>query len=228
MTNRKTASLLLAAGLFLTACAAPSAGQSLTRDKSETKVTDSQGSESSIVSLEEFEAYKQEKDEEIQILNDEIANLKNSENPAPDNSAIAFRQRPAGMLYFPILMQDTEEEEPYARGYVAIRPQDPVTEKLSLLTTGVSQLLFNGLAMEFTGIQEEDGKQVAWIDLKGKADWQPVFQGSTGGGLHSRALVQTYLQENYRNSWVDGVHFTLDGQPVQYEHAPILEETIFR
>lgn len=240
MTRQKTATLLLAASLFLTACAAPTAGSQVQNEtraaeaaKDTGKVTAAIDAESpdqagDVITAEAFAAFKQEKEQEIVVLHEEIENLKAGQDQTPDNSAIAFRQRPAGMLYFPLFMEGAEDQVLTARGYVAIRPQDPVPVKLEQLTAGISELLFGGLAIEFTGIKEEDGRQVAWIDLKGSADWTELLQGSTGGGITSQALVESYLQRDYKNSWVAGVHFTMDGEDIKLEHAPLLGETRFR
>lgn len=181
-----------------------------------------------MITAEEFAAYQKEKEQEITILKELIENLKAGQEQIPDNSAIAFRQRPAGMLYFPLLMPGTDTQSFTARGYVAIRPQDPVPEKLDQLTTAVSELLFHGLAMEVTDIREEAGQEVVWIDLQGSLEWGELLQGSTGGSITSKALVETYLQRDYKNNWIDGVHFTMDGAAIDEEHAPLLEETSFR
>ncbi len=238
MTRMKTAALILAASLMITACAAPTAasgaGSRTSASETATKAgngptTDPLGDPAGeVITAEEFAEYQKARDQEIVVLNEEIENLKASKDQVPDNSAIAFKQRPAGMLYFPLLMQYPDDEVLSARGYVAIRPQDPVPVKLEQLTQGISELLFDGLPMAFSGIREEDGRQVAWIDLVGSADWTERLQGSTGGGITSRALVETYLQRDYTNSWVDGVHFTMDGEDIRQEHAPLLEETRFR
>src|SRR5699024_9689199 len=127
------------------ACAAPTAGSQVQNEtraaeaaKDTGKVTAAIDAESpdqagDVITAEAFAAFKQEKEQEVVVLHEEIENLKAGQDQTPDNSAIAFRQRPAGMLYFPLFMEGAEDQVLTARGYVAIRPQDPVPVKLEQL-----------------------------------------------------------------------------------------------
>ena len=96
------------------------------------------------------------------------------------------------------------------------------------MTVGISKILFDGSKLKVIGIKDENDKKIVYIDLVNADDWKPKFQGSTGGGINSQALVFSYLQKDFKNSWIDGVHFTMDGQTIELDHAPILEETQFR
>lgn len=228
MTRRIAPILVLTASLILSACAAPSPSTGTVPDQ--TQPASSAKTESSsveTVTLAEYEALEKDKNAQIAALKDEIDLLEKGTDQAPDNSAIAFRQRPAGMLYFPVFTLNGELE-PEAAGYVAIRPQAEVSDKLDTLTRGISQILFAGRPMEVTAVRTEDEQTIVYVDLKDRAQWQQVFQGTTGGGINSQALIASYLQADYRNAWIDGVHFTLDGEPVLFEHAPLLEETQYR
>lgn len=228
MKRKSIPTLLLAASLLFTACATPAAKTATTTAKgttaTQTTKTDSKGT----ITAKEFEDFKTQKEGEITVLKEELDALKKSSGKTPDNSALAFNQRPAGMLYFPVMTLKADDMSPYAAGYVAIEPQAAVREKLEKLTAGISRILFNGNGLEVTDIKEEEGKQVVYINLVKAADWEPVFQGSTGGGINSQSLVLTYLQKDYKNSWIDGVHFTMDGKDIILDHAPILEETQYR
>lgn len=228
--NRKIIpTLILAASLLFTACASPAAGSASTTAKVgttaiETTKTESKGP----ITAKEFETYKSEKEAEITTLEKELDVLKKDAGKTPDNSALAFKQRPAGMLYFPLITLKSDGKTPYNAGYVAIEPQASVADKLDKLTAGISKLLFNGSKLKVIDIKAENGKKIVYIDLVDADNWIPRFQGSTGGGINSQALVLSYLQKDFKNSWIDGVHFTLDGQPIELDHAPILEETQFR
>lgn len=245
MTRKIIPILFLAASLTLSACAAPSIQQKpsaettkttkLKADKeTETKTQSKEGTSSGkTVTLAEFESLKDDKEAEISTLKDEVElltdqiDLLKKDKLTPDNSAIAFSQRPAGMLYFPVFTVP-QVNEPKAAGYVAIKPQAEVSDKLRTLTQGISQILFAGRSMEVAEIRMENEKKIVFIDLKNLDQWRQVFQGSTGGGTNSQALVYSYLQNDYRNGWIDGVHFTIDGEPITFDHAPLLEETQYR
>ena len=227
MTKKIITIWLLAGSLALSACAAPVAKPQTTPRTGQS--TDTAKSSGQTVTLEEYDTLKQESDETISALKDEIASLKKGadDNTAPDNSAIAFRQRPAGMLYFPVFTLDAEMKTETA-GYVAIKPQATLTTKLKDLTRGISRILFEKRDMEVVSIKTVNNKKIVTINLKGQSEWNQVFQGTTNGGVNSQALVLSYLQKDYRNGWIDGVRFLMDGQPIELEHTPLLEEIQFR
>lgn len=233
--NRTLIPALLSAALLLAGCAAPSpstgAPQTTAASSSGAAQT---GSGVQTVSLAEYEALKAETDEAIDQLTDDISRLE-AENKTlqkgsevtPDNSAIAFRERLAGLLYFPVYELDvTMEASPAA--YVAIKPQASVEEKLGELTQGIAEILFDGRSMKLVGIEDTSEGKVAVVDLVDGASWNQVFQGTSGGAAASQALILSYLQADYTNAWIDGVRFTMDGEAILLDHAPLLEETQFR
>ncbi len=229
MKRKLIPALLLTTSLLFTACSSPAANTATTTAKAATTTAKASTEPASgTISAKEFKEYQDKKESEITALKEEIDGLKKDTGKTPDNSALAFSQRPAGMLYFPVISLTQDEVTPYTAGYVAIEPQAPLLQKLEKLTAGLSSILFNGSKIEVTGIKEESGKKVAYINLVNAADWEKKFQGSTGGGINSQALVLTYLQKDYKNSWIDGVHFTMDGKAILLDHAPIFEETQFR
>lgn len=232
MTRKTMPLLFLTASLILSACSAPVTGAEKTDTTAPSStVSSTQGktgtSPGETVSRRDFDELKAEKDAEIASLKDEVESLKKASDVTPDNSALAFKKRPAGMLYFPVYTMD-EDLDVIVAGYAAIKPQAELDEKLEELTQSISRILFAGRPMELTKIKTEDGKKIAYINLKNASKWNQLFQGSTNGGTNSNALVSSYLQKDFRNGWIDGVHFTLDGQPIIQEHALLLEETQYR
>lgn len=228
MNRKLLPTLFVAASLAFTACATPSVNPATTGAKGGTTSPGTANTAAGTVTLQEFESFKTAKEGEITALKEQLDALKKSTGKTPDNSALAFKQRPAGMLYFPVLTLTADDPTPYAAGYVAIEPQAAVKDKLVKLSAGISKILFGGSKLEVTEIREEEGKDIAYINLINAADWEPKFQGSTGGGINSESLVLTYLQKDYTNSWIDGVHFTMDGKDILLDHAPILEDTQYR
>ena len=248
MNRKLIPTLLVAMSLLFTACASPSAttakdvtttakAQTTTTTPTPTTTTTTTTTITTITSTneangtltaKEFNDFKTQKESEITALKEEIDGLKKETGITPDNSALAFSQRPAGMLYFPVITLNPDDQTPYNAGYVAVEPQLSVSEKLVKLTAAISKILFNGSNLEVTGIKDENGQQIAYINLVNATDWEEKFQGSTGGGINSQSLVLSYLQKDFKNSWIDGVHFTLDGKNILLDHAPILEETQLR
>jgi hypothetical protein len=67
---------------------------------------------------------------------------------------------------------------------------------------------------------------VAQISDRGSesASWRTLyFQGSTGGACTTIMLVQTFLQNDYDGSWLDGVESYYDGRPIsdQWDHIDL-------
>lgn len=87
-------------------------------------------------------------------------------------------------------------------------------------------------------IENRNNKKIAIIDLREKNhpyphgySWRGIyFQGSSGGGSTTVTLIKTFLQENYKGEWIDGVEFYYEGKPiVENEWAHIfLSGTIYR
>lgn len=231
-TNLIAAIMVL--GIGLTGCAATTVEAVKKTDSEKTKIeTKAESNKTSKSSYEKKYNDLKEKNSQqakrIDELEKEVSNLRSGSKTPPDNSALAFKDRAAGLLYFPIYTQDPNTMEQYVGGYIGIKPQDSLENKLRELTKGLSTNYFQNLPMKFVSIQEIDGKKVARIDLIGKKDWEnKIFAGSTGGGINSQTLVNSYLQKKYTNSWIDGVVFTWDGEKILTDHAPLLEEPRYR
>lgn len=241
--RRSLIASLLALGLSLSGCSSV-AVDATKAEKEETKASQETKSEEKIEAnekpssqdikkierqLKEAKATIKTQKKELAEKDDRIAELEKAGQPKDnkDNSAKAFKDRPTGMLYFPIIrFNESAEEEVIA--YAAIKPQAEVENKLTQLTKVTNQVLFPDKEMKFTGLEDHEGQSVAVIDLVGAEDWHQAFQGSVGGGMNSQSLVATFLQKAYTNRWVDGVRFTMDGAPIDLDHAPILSETQFR
>lgn len=118
---------------------------------------------------------------------------------------------------------------------VVVKTDEPLINKMTMMGDELGDKVFNGLTMEAVEIKEEDGKDILYVDLKegsgevGAPSWvYDYFQGSTGGQVSETALTETFLQREYGGVWIDGVHFTLDGESIQYDHVPNLKDTILR
>ena len=134
--------------------------------------------------------------------------------------------------------------------YVAIPETVSLLDKLRLLAEKLSRFKFRGLPIEIVGIEERSGKAIATINLKetehnrklyaewlrtrkeGKqqqelrfrgVSWQGTFfQGSAGGYSTTITLVKTFLQEDYRGEWIDGIDFYYEGEPIgSWDHISL-------
>lgn len=118
--------------------------------------------------------------------------------------------------------------------YMAIPKELSLEEKLSTIANKLSQYCFNGLPIEVLEIKKVEGKKIAIIDLKelsfnqGIDDytkfigstWKTYYlQGTTGGAITSKQLVDTFLQKGYQGEWIEGVQFLYEGEIIDYEHV---------
>lgn len=118
--------------------------------------------------------------------------------------------------------------------YMAIPKELSLEEKLSTIANKLSQYCFNGLPIEVLEIEKVEGKKIAIIDLKELSFNQGIdeytkfigstwktyyFQGTTGGAITSKQLVDTFLQKGYQGEWIEGVQFLYEGEIIDYEHV---------
>lgn len=118
---------------------------------------------------------------------------------------------------------------------VVVKTDEPLLNKMQMLADKLGEEVFGGLTMKALEIKEESGKSILYMDLiegsgaVGAKSWvYDYFQGSTGGLMTETALIETFLQREYAGVWIDGVHFTLDGETIEFDHVPNLAETVMR
>ncbi|MFB0918632.1 MAG: hypothetical protein QMB63_06140 [Clostridiaceae bacterium] len=221
--------VIITATVFLSGCAAAVSGTTTdTKTKDTTAAVTTTGESKGTITTEEYDAlqkeyndYKSDKETVIADLNKKIADLS-SNNAAPDNSALAFKDRPSGMLYFPIFSKTPQDMAETVVAYAEIEPQLSVEDKVTKLTKALTSTVFNGQTIE-TSIVADGSKKILKVNLVGREAWSPVFQGSTGGSINSFTIIETYLQKQYKNDWINSVEVTVDGKVPHFEHAPALD-----
>jgi predicted RNase H-like nuclease (RuvC/YqgF family) len=186
-----------------------------------------------------------ELEERIATLEADNAELKEENDALKAEIEILKSEEPAEEPVDEDPMVEEEEELPIfgaeedgtmiQASTIVVKTDEPLINKMTMLGDELGDKVFNGLTMEAVEIKVEDGKDILYVDLKegsgevGAASWvYDYFQGSTGGQVTETALVETFLQREYGGIWIDGVHFTLDGESIQYDHVPNLKETILR
>lgn len=125
--------------------------------------------------------------------------------------------------------------KPYQESSITAKTDEPLLNKMDALGKELGETYFGGLTMEALEIKAVNGKDVLVVNLiegsgkVGEKSWEyDYFQGSTGGNNTTIALSETFLQHNYSGTWIDGVQFLLDGETIDFEHAPSLKEIIYR
>lgn len=118
--------------------------------------------------------------------------------------------------------------EPYD---FSIKSNEPLNEKVNKLVKEIMDRWFVGLEYKTSIIKEKD-KQILVIDLIDKgvdtpSGWYSKFQGSTGGTISSKRIVDNVIQKDYSGEWVQGVKILYNGQKIEFEHAPELGDTIY-
>lgn len=222
MKTKKILSLLLIAtsSISITACAKSIGNKSTvpTQPKNAQNVTASINKNDS----QEIKNLKAE----LNKANNIITELKKTPQ-AKDNSAIAFVGRANGLLYFPIY-RGLGGQSKEVSSYIAIAPQAKVDEKLTILLKAIGDNLFNENTIKLVRIDTVAGKKIATINLVNAQEWQNYLQGTTGGSSTFVSLSESILQKTFKNSWIDGVKFTLDGKSFTQENAEMLNKTIYR
>lgn len=116
---------------------------------------------------------------------------------------------------------------------VEVKEELSLQDKLQEISNQLSKESFNGLPIEVQEIKEVDNKKIAIINLKedknNEVGWKTVyFQGSTGGAITTKTLVENFLQKEVSSEWIDGVKFLCDGEDISADHIPELQDIIYK
>ncbi|MCB2291425.1 hypothetical protein LGK97_16990 [Clostridium sp. CS001] len=74
---------------------------------------------------------------------------------------------------------------------------------------------------ENEGIKEQ-------IKLTGNTWARKYFQGSTGGKVTSVTLIETMLQKEHKEQWIDGVRFLYNNGVCNFDHTSDLSKVNYR
>lgn len=103
-----------------------------------------------------------------------------------------------------------------------IPPEDyDLRSSLRTVAAALSRETFEGLPIHVIGVETIDGELRAFVDLsepetESENTWMGVyFQGSALAGQTKRALLQTFLQPEFRGRWLDSVTFYYQGRPFE-------------
>lgn len=118
---------------------------------------------------------------------------------------------------------------------ITVKEDLPLQEKLTALANEISTKVFKGLPINVVKIETINGSKKAIINLEEaagndpNASWSRVyFQGSAGGTITSKTLIETFTQRSYTGEWVDSIEFQYNGDLIESQHVPNLNGTITR
>ncbi len=133
--------------------------------------------------------------------------------------------------FFPAYDMDRLSNE-VVRFWIRVPDRLSLAAKLRLIAATLSYVRFGEQPIELLRIENRLGRRVAVINLRDMdADntwYGRFFQGSTGGGMTTVTLTQTFLQRGYKGEWIDGVRFYLNGKPLVDQDHTALGGTIYR
>ncbi|MDI6782153.1 MAG: hypothetical protein QME49_08645 [bacterium] len=137
--------------------------------------------------------------------------------------------------FFKVYGADKECEHEEINFYVAVPKNLSLLEKLKFLANKLSRFEFQYHPINVLRIESRNNKKIVIIELN-ELDFQEAyswrhgyFQGSAGGGFTTLTLTKTFLQEDYKGNWIDGVEFYYEGKPIsnEWDHV-MLNGTIWR
>lgn len=134
---------------------------------------------------------------------------------------------------FPIYIGDVDTYEPLIKEIIDLKDRGTVEERIQNLADKLSEIFFSGKPIELMKIEEQNGKQIAIINLKNyegeEHSWEKsAFQGTAGGTCTQISLIETFLQRAYEGEWIDGVQFLNEGEPIEEQHVEGLWDVIYR
>ena len=138
----------------------------------------------------------------------------------------------------PIYHRDINTGEVRVQYYTMLPRDLALEQKIEQLSEKLSSYSFDELPIELLRIESVEGKKVAVINLMdteervktmNRRTWAGnYFQGSSGGSQTSDKLRRTFLQENYKGEWIDGVRFLYNNSETdRFEHVGELLEKIY-
>ncbi|OPX47617.1 hypothetical protein [Clostridium thermobutyricum] len=173
---------------------------------------------------------KDDKKEETEVdkNKDEDINKedKNGEgdNKVEDTTSANSSTKIKGTSTFRIYNVDSNN---YKLDQIAAFKTDDLTikENLDKIASEVQRVLFPELKLKVEEVK--DG--IAKVNLTNGIDkWTDYMQGSTGGEVTQKILIENFLQKSHKGEWIKGVKFTLDGKDIKMDHVPDLENINYR
>jgi len=161
--------------------------------------------------------------EKIESLSNKVSSLETSKEILLELideqvTILSGELNEADYTTLPIYHLDINTYEPRIQYYVLIKKDWSLEQKVKVLADKLSRYSFDGLPIDLVTIESlDDGRKIAIINLidpeeRIKAGLRRTwagnyFQGSSGGNVTRVKLLRTFLQEDFKEEWVDGVKF---------------------
>lgn len=155
---------------------------------------------------------KEEPIEKLEEINKENINIKN----------------PKGEMDFKLYTFDSEDTDKriILKDIHNIDKDDTLENKINDLLLSLKKDYFKDEKANMQLKSINDG--IATINLVDENAWRQQFQGSTGGYINQKTIVETLLQRDYDGEWIKGVDVLIDGKKQEvFDHASF-EEIFYR
>lgn len=136
---------------------------------------------------------------------------------------------------FPVYGLDSQTWETEIMYYFKIKRDLSVAGKIESLADQLSERKFKALPIKVSLVEKENGQTIGVVNLLENEDYSPglswnraYFQGSSGGASTSTTLIKTFIQNDYKGDWVDGIVFKYEGgHLIDFDHVGLLTDTIW-
>ena len=122
---------------------------------------------------------------------------------------------------------------PVVDRYISIPTDQSLINTATILLDSVSANSFNNLKLEVTGIyNNKDSLEILKVNLKENPgfkmpdslgnyrSWYEYFQGSMGGGQTTIILIESTLQKQFKDEWIDAVEFYYQNEKIgEWDHV---------
>ena len=122
---------------------------------------------------------------------------------------------------------------PVVDRYISIPANQSLINTATTLLDSVSAKNFNNLKLEVTGIYfNKDSLEILKVNLEENPgfkmpdslghyrSWYDFFQGSMGGGQTTIILIESALQKQFNDNWVDAVEFYYQNEKIgEWDHV---------
>ena len=124
---------------------------------------------------------------------------------------------------------------PIVDRYISIPANQSLINTATILLDSVSANSFNNLKLEVTGIyNNKDSLEILKVNLRENPgfkmpdslgnyrSWYEYFQGSMGGGQTTIILIESTLQKQYKDEWIDAVEFYYQNKKIgEWDHVSL-------
>jgi len=124
---------------------------------------------------------------------------------------------------------------PIVDRYISIPADQSLINTVTILLDSVSANSFNNLKLEVTGIyNNKDSLEILKVNLRENPgfkmpdslgnyrSWYEYFQGSMGGGQTTIILIESSLQKQFKDEWIDAVEFYYQNEKIgEWDHVSL-------